>query len=63
MRLDFGGDDITEFLHTLLVRTGFPYREANLANWADFTLMDELKSRMVVLSEVSTKMICATVEY
>lgn len=52
MVLDFGGDDITEFLHTLLARTGFPYREADLSRWADFTLMEDLKERMVVLSEV-----------
>lgn len=52
MVLDFGGDDITEFLHTLLMRTGFPYREIDLGTWSDFTLMEELKERMIVLSEV-----------
>lgn len=52
MLLDFGGDDITEFLHTLLIRTNFPYRDADLSRWADYTLMEELKERMVVLSEV-----------
>lgn len=52
MVLDFAGNDVTEFLHTLLVRTNFPYREANLARWADYNLMEELKERMVVLSEV-----------
>lgn len=52
MVLDFAGDDITEFLHTLLARNAFPYREANLALWHDFSLMEELKEKMVVLSEV-----------
>ncbi|KAL8287535.1 hypothetical protein RQP46_003393 [Phenoliferia psychrophenolica] len=51
MVLDFAGDDITEFLHTLLLRTNFPYRDADLTRWHDFTLMEELKERMVVLSE------------
>ncbi|KAK4696827.1 actin-related protein 8, partial [Phenoliferia sp. Uapishka_3] len=51
MVLDFAGDDITEFLHTLLIRTNFPYREADLTRWHDFTLLEELKERMVVLSE------------
>lgn len=52
MVLDFAGDDITEFLHTLLIRTNFPYRDADLTRWHDFTLLEELKERMVVLSEV-----------
>lgn len=54
MALDFGGDDITQFLHTLLQRTGLPYRDADLARWYDFTIMEDLKERMVVLSEVSS---------
>lgn len=52
MSLDFAGDDITEFLNTLLFRTGFPYREIDLNRWTDFTMMEELKEKMVVLSEV-----------
>jgi hypothetical protein len=52
MVLDFGGNDITQFLHTLLMRTNFPYREADLSRWHDFTVLEELKERMVVLSEV-----------
>ncbi|GAA5984551.1 hypothetical protein JCM11641_006546 [Rhodosporidiobolus odoratus] len=51
MVLDFGGDDITSFLLTLLLRTGFPYKEADLSRWYDWTLIEDLKERLVVLSE------------
>lgn len=53
MVLDFGGDDITSFLFTLLSRINFPYKEADLANWYDWTVLEDLKERIVVLSEVS----------
>ena len=52
MVLDSGGDDITQFLHTLLTRTSLPYRDADLSRWYDFKIFEELKERMVVLSEV-----------
>ncbi|GAA5987184.1 hypothetical protein JCM10908_001851 [Rhodotorula pacifica] len=51
MVLDFGGDDITAFLFTLLSRISFPYKEANLANWYDWIVIEDLKERIVVLSE------------
>ncbi|GAA5877654.1 hypothetical protein JCM3774_005372 [Rhodotorula dairenensis] len=51
MVLDFGGDDITSFLFTLLSRIEFPYKEANLANWYDWVVIEDLKERIVVLSE------------
>ncbi|KAI5475415.1 actin-related protein 8 [Pseudohyphozyma bogoriensis] len=51
MLLDFAGDDITEFLLTLLVRTGFPYKEADLTRWYDWTVLEDLKEKMIVLSE------------
>lgn len=51
MVLDFGGDDITEFLSTLLMRSGFPYRELDLKRSYDFKMMDQLKQKMIVLSE------------
>ncbi|GAA5971070.1 hypothetical protein JCM8115_006137 [Rhodotorula mucilaginosa] len=51
MVLDFGGDDITSFLFTLLSRINFPYKEADLANWYDWTVLEDLKERIVVLSE------------
>jgi actin-related protein 8 len=56
MALDFGGDDITQFLHTLLMRTGLPYRDADLSRWYDFTILEDLKERMVVLSEVRSEL-------
>jgi len=51
MALDFGGDDVTQFLHTLLLRNSFPYPEADLSEWYDFKLFDELKEKIVVLGE------------
>ncbi|BGP17439.1 hypothetical protein JCM10213_003278 [Rhodosporidiobolus nylandii] len=51
MVLDFGGDDITSFLHTLLMRQNFPYKEADLARWYDWIVIEDLKERLVVLSE------------
>ena len=53
MVLDFGGDDITSFMHVLLERTGFPYKEADLSKWYDWIVLEDLKERSVVLSEVS----------
>ena len=52
MRLDFGGDDITELLYTLLQRIIFPYRELDISKWCDWHLIENLKERMIVLSEV-----------
>ncbi|SGZ26454.1 BQ5605_C024g09919 [Microbotryum silenes-dioicae] len=49
--LDFGGDDITAFLYTLLVRLNFPYRDADLSRWYDWKVLEDLKERMVVLGE------------
>ncbi|BGP49325.1 Actin-like protein arp8 [Rhodotorula kratochvilovae] len=51
MVLDFGGDDITRFLLTLLLRNNFPYKDADLARWYDWIVVEELKERLVVLSE------------
>ena len=53
MVLDFGGDDVTSFLFTLLSRINFPYKEADLAKWYDWIVLEDLKERIVVLSEVS----------
>ena len=52
MVLNFAGDDITEFLLTLLTRNKFPYREVDLNKYYDFLVLQDLKERMVVLSEV-----------
>lgn len=43
---------MTEFLFTLLSRVNFPYREADLARTSDWTLLETLKAKMIVLSEV-----------
>ncbi|BGP25622.1 actin-related protein 8 [Rhodotorula toruloides] len=51
MILDFAGDDITSFLHTLLQRLNFPYKEADLSKWYDWIVLEDLKERSVVLSE------------
>lgn len=51
MALDFGGDDITQFLHTLLLRNGFPFAEADLSRWSDLKVLEELKEKVVVLGE------------
>ena len=48
-----GGDDITSFLFALLEHVHFPYRDANLARAYDWSLMDDLKSRICTLAEVS----------
>ncbi|KAK4046820.1 actin-like protein arp8 [Microbotryomycetes sp. JL201] len=51
MALDFGGDDITRFLLALLVRTNFPYKEADLTRWHDFRTLELLKEQIIVLGE------------
>ncbi|GAA6008824.1 uncharacterized protein JCM10292_004683, partial [Rhodotorula paludigena] len=51
MLLDFGGDDVTTFLLSLLQRIHFPYKEADLTKWYDWVVIEELKERLVVLSE------------
>lgn len=52
MQLFMGGNDITEFLHVLLKRIGFPYRDADLARTHDWVVLDDLKKRMCTLTEV-----------
>ena len=47
-----GGDDITEFFYVLLGQISFPYRDANLAKWHDWNVMEDLKSRLCTLAEV-----------
>lgn len=53
MSLNIGGDDITEFLYVLLDRISFPYREIDLARSYDWVVMEDIKSRICTLSEVS----------
>lgn len=56
MLLDFGGDDVTSFFFTLLSRINFPYKEADLSKWYDWIVLEDLKERIVVLSEVSPRL-------
>ena len=49
-----GGDDITEFLHVLLQRISFPYRELDLARSYDWNVVEDLKARLCTLAEVRT---------
>ncbi|KAH9941980.1 actin-like ATPase domain-containing protein [Amylocystis lapponica] len=51
LSLNMGGDDITEFLYVLLEKISFPYRDADLACWYDWNVMEDLKSRLCTLSE------------
>lgn len=50
-----GGDDITEFLHVLLERIKFPYRDINLNNSYDWNVMEDLKARLCSLADVSLR--------
>lgn len=52
MCLSMGGDDITEFFYVLMGQISFPYRDANLARWHDWNVMEDLKSRLCTLAEV-----------
>lgn len=52
MLLDYGGDDITEFLHDLLKEIKFPYKNIKLNRLYDLHVMDDLKARLCTLSEV-----------
>jgi actin-related protein 8 len=54
MLLNIGGDDITEFLYVLLERINFPYRDIDLRCSYDWNIMEDLKSRLCTLAEVST---------
>ncbi|KAI0923712.1 hypothetical protein AcV5_009185 [Taiwanofungus camphoratus] len=51
MSLNMGGDDITEFLYVLLEKISFPYKDADLARWYDWNVMEDLKARLCTLLE------------
>lgn len=48
-----GGEDITEFLYVLLKRIKFPYRDIDLNHSYDWQVMEDLKSRLCTLADVS----------
>lgn len=50
--LNFGGDDITEFLAVLLDKINFPYKSVDLTRMYDWNMMEDLKGRMCTLAEV-----------
>ncbi|OCF41209.1 hypothetical protein I317_04955 [Kwoniella heveanensis CBS 569] len=51
MRLNYGGDDITAALVTILQRSNFPYRDLDLAKSQDWLMMDNLKNKICTLEE------------
>ncbi|WWC61199.1 uncharacterized protein I303_103779 [Kwoniella dejecticola CBS 10117] len=51
IKLNYGGDDITSALVTLLQRSNFPYRELDLAKSQEWIMMDNLKNKICTLEE------------
>ncbi|KAH9926941.1 actin-like ATPase domain-containing protein [Fomitopsis serialis] len=51
MLLNMGGDDITEFLHVLLQRISFPYKDLSLVRSYDWNVIEDLKARLCTLAE------------
>lgn len=51
--LDFGGDDVTEFMLSMLNDVKFPYPKADMSRLSDLNIMDDLKARMSTLLEAS----------
>lgn len=53
MSLNVAGDDVTEFLYVLLDRISFPYKDIDLARSYDWSLLEDIKSRICTLHEVT----------
>ncbi|WVW83184.1 hypothetical protein I302_105202 [Kwoniella bestiolae CBS 10118] len=51
IKLNYGGDDITSALVTILQRSNFPYKELDLARSQDWIMMDNLKNKICTLEE------------
>jgi len=51
IKLDYGGDDITSSMVSLLERSSFPYRDLDLAKAQEFLMMDNLKIKICTLEE------------
>jgi actin-related protein 8 len=50
MHLDYGGEDVTQFLHQLLVRANFGYKDCSPAlRVADTLVLEDLKKQMITL--------------
>ncbi|KAJ2103931.1 actin-like protein arp8 [Coemansia sp. S100] len=54
----YGGDDITRFLHSLFMRSNFPYHEASLSRSFDWTMINELREKYCTmnLSDVNIRL-------
>ncbi|KAJ2751564.1 actin-like protein arp8 [Coemansia pectinata] len=54
----YGGDDITRFLHSLFMRSNFPYHEASLSRAYDWTMINELREKYCTmnLSDVNIRL-------
>lgn len=53
IKLDYGGDDITAALATILQKSNFPYHELDLSRSMDWMMMEMLKTKICTLEEVS----------
>jgi actin-related protein 8 len=53
LALNMGGDDVTEFLYVLLQQIKFPYRDADLNRSYDWAVLEDLKTRLCTLAEVT----------
>jgi actin-related protein 8 len=53
IKLDYGGDDITAALVTLLSRSSFPYKELDLGKAMEWAMMEKLKEKICTFEEVS----------
>ncbi|WVQ98665.1 hypothetical protein IAU59_005796 [Kwoniella sp. CBS 9459] len=51
MKLNYGGDDITSALVTILQRSNFPYRDLDLSRSQEWLMMDNLKNKICTLEE------------
>ncbi|KAJ1999356.1 actin-like protein arp8, partial [Coemansia thaxteri] len=54
----YGGDDITRFLHSLFMRSNFPYHEVSLGHSYDWNMINELRERHCTmnLSDVNIRL-------
>ncbi|ORY33761.1 putative nuclear actin-related protein [Naematelia encephala] len=51
MKVNYGGDDITRALVTILLKSAFPYKNLDLSRIQDWLMMDNLKIKICTLEE------------
>lgn len=51
IKLNYGGDDITTSMVSILERSSFPYRDLDLAKSQEWLMMDNLKIKICTLEE------------